>query len=1100
MESCDSSPNYMRATTSFDAKKENSSATSCSEGKKMHSESVQPKLTSPSHRSLQTLSRTSSFRNVRFFMKKTSFKSRRLSYAKVSEDVSVDRATYSSTLKDAKFPEVEIHNEGIDSEKVSALKACRYYHCSLHGHCHGGHDDLVPPPKRFLYKRRRSMKKQRSLMPKTESKMKHSCDKNKSLQKSQMVPIVEGLDQEGLSDNKGVDSNEEIYAEVEARQFGDGYDGIQELDLTEVAFGETSFPERCYEENLNILKKYSSQGQGYCLRCSCHKTEQAMFAPGRAEVDLSPLKVDSLTLDDGYNNEIHQNGNTDLETSTPAHFENPEECVSTKVKDSGTLISADEASNKDCPETPVVFEEVTKKNSVLSSASYNQTSSNYNSEEEGEIATESPPAGDLEVNKVMQVKESEANSHASVQFSQKRHISMWHLIHQHMSSNLAEESENKPLQVADGDIPVDGADPSFARESSASIRDLLDSEIGTGNNDSENQEIEVRKLLAIKLVREAIEKILLPEVQDQTFDDQSVTSENAPQAELIEKNQSEACTQENHAESKANKEEGNVPSCPKEEIVIAYDASGPEIKETEEKVVRKSEKKAPKHWSNLKKWILLQRFIRELDKVKKFNPRKPQLLPLNPDPEAEKRRNAEEWMLDYALRQAVNQLAPNKKKKVALLVKAFETVVPLQEEPQVQFRIPRIKDNSIDIGSKREEASVNGKAVPACDDGVSILESENQDTGTDSMKNTEKLLVLNDNSCESSASKEENAREHSGDHVDLQDSHKDSNVSLKSEYSDGGFIPSNGNMKPEDCDVENGKPSSTTQSLIFGGNGKSVATDNTLVLSSCPEETEREARWPLQGLQEDAISDCTNGNTNNSGEGIQMDRKNHIKMWHMIYQHVVSGIAEKVGRHLLDGSGHDEGEDNETPAINNGDYSDNSLHSSQNNHVSCGFTKSDAVKLIKEAVDEILVREIQDDSSDAQSITSESVSDQDIAERNVLDEDAKAESQASKKSELPKAKNWSKLKKLMLLRRSIRALEKARELKPQSRTLLPQMSNPEPEKVELRSQMMDERKKAEQWMLDYAVQHIVTKLTPTRKRMVSMLVEAFEAVVPLPEM
>ena len=64
---------------------------------------------------------------------------------------------------------------------------------------------------------------------------------------------------------------------------------------------------------------------------------------------------------------------------------------------------------------------------------------------------------------------------------------------------------------------------------------------------------------------------------------------------------------------------------------------------------------------------------------------------------------------------------------------------------------------------------------------------------------------------------------------------------------------------------------------------------------------------------------------------------------------------------------------------------------------------------------------------------------------------------------------------------------------------MPLTSDPEEEKVNLKQQMTDERKKAEQWMLDYAVQHIVTKLTPARKRRVAMLVEAFEAVVPLPE-
>ncbi|KAL0456057.1 UNVERIFIED_CONTAM: Calmodulin binding protein PICBP [Sesamum latifolium] len=70
-----------------------------------------------------------------------------------------------------------------------------------------------------------------------------------------------------------------------------------------------------------------------------------------------------------------------------------------------------------------------------------------------------------------------------------------------------------------------------------------------------------------------------------------------------------------------------------------------------------------------------------------FNPREPNFLPLEPDPEAEKvdlrhqeldgRKNAEEWMVDYALRQAVTKLAPARKRKVALLVEAFEKVMPI---------------------------------------------------------------------------------------------------------------------------------------------------------------------------------------------------------------------------------------------------------------------------------------------------------------------------------------------------------------------------------------------------------------------------------------
>lgn len=78
--------------------------------------------------------------------------------------------------------------------------------------------------------------------------------------------------------------------------------------------------------------------------------------------------------------------------------------------------------------------------------------------------------------------------------------------------------------------------------------------------------------------------------------------------------------------------------------------------------------------------------IEEPGESKEFNPRAPNFLPVEPDPEAEKvdlkhqmmddRKNAEDWMVDFALRRAVDKLAPDRKRKVALLVEAFETVTP----------------------------------------------------------------------------------------------------------------------------------------------------------------------------------------------------------------------------------------------------------------------------------------------------------------------------------------------------------------------------------------------------------------------------------------
>ncbi|CAF2094775.1 unnamed protein product [Brassica rapa] len=79
--------------------------------------------------------------------------------------------------------------------------------------------------------------------------------------------------------------------------------------------------------------------------------------------------------------------------------------------------------------------------------------------------------------------------------------------------------------------------------------------------------------------------------------------------------------------------------------------------------------------------------VEETEDLKEFNPREPNYLPLVPDADAEKvdlkhqdideRRNSEDWMFDYALQRAVTKLSSARKKKVALLVEAFETVKPV---------------------------------------------------------------------------------------------------------------------------------------------------------------------------------------------------------------------------------------------------------------------------------------------------------------------------------------------------------------------------------------------------------------------------------------
>lgn len=93
--------------------------------------------------------------------------------------------------------------------------------------------------------------------------------------------------------------------------------------------------------------------------------------------------------------------------------------------------------------------------------------------------------------------------------------------------------------------------------------------------------------------------------------------------------------------------------------------------------------------SNSKAIITIMRKKRneEVEITREFNTRPPNFHPKKPAQDTEKvslqlqiineRKNAEEWRIDYAMQQAISKLSLTGKRKVALLVEAFKTVMPL---------------------------------------------------------------------------------------------------------------------------------------------------------------------------------------------------------------------------------------------------------------------------------------------------------------------------------------------------------------------------------------------------------------------------------------
>ncbi|XP_015089487.1 calmodulin binding protein PICBP-like [Solanum pennellii] len=801
-----------------------------------------------------------------------------------------------------------------------------------------------------------------------------------------------------------------------------GVFGVNE-PIVESVYGE----ERSYQETIDVMRKYSTQEQDTLVSSDVESNDQSVTTSVFRDIEdieadfchtvlIKPVDnvVTTVVEVEDINRELHKN------------------------------------------ETSLIYDLVEAKcrTEVSSALASNDTMELVDNLQETD--DKANPTEDVDPNA------SSKKLHVA-QLPKEKHRSM---IHRHMISEESTELDSKVIRGTDEDNHKDGSNKSCAAESSNSFLSCSERESMTTNQDANNQEIEARKLLAVKLVREAIERILLAEVQDHSSDDQLVTSE--------------VCNEKNSNESDTKNEE-----CDKtdEGIVIRENINSPhEIQENEERVMNKAEKKAPTHWSNLKRWIILQRFIKELEKLRKFNPRKPRYLQLEPDPEAEKvnlkhqmedeRKSAEEWMLDYALQKAISQLAPTQKRKVGLLVTAFENVVsPRGSNIQVTF--PKLKTKNED----NLQTAGKGKASVSNADNVhKHVDKRNAEDDSSMLKNddTQNAIVLSQKLDE-----------------------------VASTSSDKGSVEIE---KFGDSNDDSLRGTSSTISNL--GNDGDETQENNMNLSEC------------EAMESSTVSSDENEKiTEDEGETYrkQVNKQKHISMWHLISQHILSDVVSKIGNEQLD-----EVNDNKTLAETN---MDNSLHDFSEekddmSHNGRSFSRNDAVNLIKEAVSQIPTTPIQNDSSNTRSVTSDILPDEeppktdhtDCGEQNStnsLNESLRHRDSPLETTELvannpitkskfepPKSKSWSKLKKLILLKRSIKVLERARKVNPQPPQLLPPTPDQEQEKVDLRNQMSNER---EQWMLDNAVQRMVSKLTPARKTRVAMLVEAFEAVVPLPE-
>ncbi|XP_052173049.1 calmodulin binding protein PICBP-like isoform X2 [Diospyros lotus] len=1162
------SPNYLKATSCSEGKKmrsqenlnDSESSVGSTDGTRRYSLNSQSNSGPSSLKSMQTFRRTSSLRTLRIAINKSSSKSKRSFLKKssqVAQDQSVNRATCSSALKDAKFPHrVGLHPGEMESETISGMKICKYNYCSLHGH----HHSSPTPLKRLLSRRRRLQQTRKSMKLRSHPA---GCPDH-MIGEIETRPMDANADPE-LQDiesastvtfpagkEEASDSSAEIYSKARVGVFGGESAGNEDANIAEVLSGETSYPQKGVLENLNQERSVTVSEQ------DIHGT----FS------ECCP--IESSSSPHSLNPDNSATACYDEDPSLNLGFHELENANSTGISGESS-ITVSRAMPDDVGEA-------TEDNSVISSTSVSQsleeTCAVINDNVEA-LATDNEPFG-----RFSPVRNSLPNSLApevyKFQLQKKKHISMWHLIHQHMVSGL-DAGVGKQLREGTGEENVDGTNKLPAEQASSFSPCFSDTHqnMSTENHDTDNQEIELQKTRAIKMVREAIEKILLPEVQDQSSDDQATTSDITSDQELLEKNHNEGGKQS-----------------------ISNKISGPQQDEMTAKEGDNADKRAPKRWSNLKKLIILKRFIKELGKVRNFNLQKPQHLPLEHDQEAEKvslrhqaidkKKSAEEWMLDFALQQVVSELAPTQKRKVALLIKAFETVVPPSDEQQIQVTFPKIKvikheccrigsgtgdrvsdasyrDTKVEcigksntdhweknsfINNKQSDMSVDEKAEEEIQEDGSNRSAFGQTMGvndlsgvtgkpsyTSQIDDSKEECIAIDN-IDSSASSTGPFEKLTVSRVQCGDS--DSEVCKENDTE-----PNNEKLEVDNLTSVTAGASSTTK-CPTSDDLVEPAANNTLILEELNGDSKNNDGEPELGCEsvERLPPDADDADSEHDIKGHEayetnFHKENHISMWHLIHQHLIAGLdSENEGcmgnaktLSATDGSTldcHTQFPDEET------EYHDMGSQEVE-------IHKTFAIKMVREAIEKILLPEVQDQLSDDQSTISEIMADQGLMEKSSSEsgepsisssidsardssvefsssevrcdmslnqevtrlptatvsesEDDKASPKVQNKSEKQTPKGWSYLKKAILLNRFIKELEKVKKLNPIEPSHLPSEPGPQVEKVCLKRQIL-ETKSTEGWMLDYALQKAVSELAPKQKRKVALLVKAFETVLP----
>lgn len=761
MKTSNGTPNYMKPTSSSDARKERMQVT-------IHSPSGNDKSKSPKNSNNSDYSRPPSsplntgIKPSRTLARKSSLRPRRPSMKKSSGMVlrpkkNVNRATCSSTLKDSKFPKVlDLNKGGTESEGTSIMKVCPYNYCSLNGHMH----ESLPPLKHFLMARRRLLKTQKSMKMKGLSSFrKRSLRKGTGAERISVSNSSTPLELKitPLIEDTGNDFSVKIYAKpkepIREVVFCDER-RIQEdfsKEIAEILNNLSSMEDECKWESSelqaeegdmrigsNQIPSEISFGSGFDLdRESVEEMDAIMSFPDSVECNQqSEAKEENLPcfVSGDYDE-------WDFECCMDNYLGNRNE----GLRGSGENISTTKTTDMDTEEEGGAFHDNKTDNSeylrnglglILGPLTRNENKDDGVLLEpadtsitnvEGKVAQKCDGAAsefgalegnfndetwnmplDLITNDLTDVLEQQESSEenclgdgflmsneniydseeCSIQDSEILQGQLLHAQNIDVIPILGCDTLKPVGLEGEEDFLADHRSPDRSNlnadineEKNGNEMQCIDNLRGLSETDQDNMESDnLQSELEIeepRLVDPTEDSSVPPEISDSfIFKDQSDES-NMRRIEEQEKRWQEENCIHNMLQIK------DAVNVGVDENGLETGSENPETDSSNQPFPEASSKRNDRY----KYSLMRRRTTKDLDEMKQFNPRAPRFLPIEPDPEAEKidlrhqmmdeRKNAESWMIDYALQQLVTRLAPARKRKVALLVEAFETVMPL---------------------------------------------------------------------------------------------------------------------------------------------------------------------------------------------------------------------------------------------------------------------------------------------------------------------------------------------------------------------------------------------------------------------------------------